>query len=159
MKHEHSFCSPMSAKSVRILKNLLSLLLLNVVTFLHVADASSTASINVSFNITTRYFTDSCATGLINPGDVYLQVRDVKYQSLSSYRPGPWRLLEKIKFASEGMDDHFGYNRLHQFANTTNSSLFQLRLIQLEHGGGYCNCWGVDNRSISVTVLPGVSEM
>lgn len=131
-------------------------MLLTVILLLGVDNASIDIYIAVNFTITAREFTEDCARGLTDPGFIYLQYRGVELKS-SRFR-GPWNLLDTLNLSSSNVDILHRYSQQHKLENAMNFSHLQFRLIQLEHGGGYCNCWGVVDQSWTVSIFERPGE-
>ena len=103
---------------------------------------------------------EECKRGLTSPGDIYLQYRTVLIKSSSE--TGPWNLFEVISLSNLSNSHHnFSFSVIvagGEFQGGSRSYL-QFRIIQLEHGGGYCNCWGVQAKSWSVIMMAGSSQL
>ena len=118
-----------------------------------VASSETNETLLVGLTLVVTGNTADCNKGLTSPGDIYLQYRQVLLLQPSS-KTGPWNLFEVISLSNLS-NSHHNF----RFSVTVASGVFQgrpwshlqFRLIQLEHGGGYCNCWGVVASSWSVS--------
>ncbi len=107
--------------------------------------ALATVEVTVSFSLATDTIA-ACDQGLTRPGiNAALQRRQVERDSTDKY---PWQTLGVVHIAASGSDTCQPFS--FKFNSTVDE--VQFRLVQWEHGGGYCNCWGVVPGSWSVTV-------
>ena len=127
----------------------------------------------VSFSIITDTRVE-CDLGLTNPG-IYSKLEYRKIQTLSGSQAEneeDWIELDTVSipivnstYAVQNFSVNFTYtvqNFSFNFTYSNTNSLVQYRLIQWEHGGGDCNCWGVvqdswmielENHSIPMQLL------
>ena len=116
----------------------------------------------VSFSIITDTRVE-CDLGLTNPG-IYSKLEYRKIQTLSGSQAEneeDWIELGIVSIPivnSTYTVQNFSFN----FTYSSTNPLVQYRLIQWEHGGGDCNCWGVvqdswmielENHSIPMQLL------
>ena len=126
------------------------------------ANAASNVSVNVSLTVVVMGNSEECKRGLTSPGDIYLQYRTVLLISSTSSGTGPWNLFEVISLSNLSNSHHnfsFSVTVASGELQGRSHSYLQFRLIQLEHGGGYCNCWGVQAKSWSVVMMAGSSQL
>ena len=116
----------------------------------------------VSFSIITDT-REECDLGLTNPG-IYSKLEYRKIQTLNGSQTEneeDWIELGIVSIPivnSTYTVQNFSFN----FTYSNTNPLVQYRLIQWEHGGGDCNCWGVvqdswmielENHSIPMSLL------
>ena len=113
---------------------------------------TSSSTSNVSLSITTKTVAE-CDVGLIHEGvHVNLEYRQVDGgdgdDDGTPLLPAPWIPIGQIT------DSYF--NSTFTYINrTSNGPLIQFRLIQWEHNGGNCNCWGIASGSWTVQTERG----
>lgn len=107
--------------------------------------SSQDSAVTVSFTIITE--TEQCDdTGLLDvAAGVVVQYRTTDDQDT---RPSEseWKRIDVISINGT-CNRAFSY---HLELEQERQELLQLRLLQWEHGGGFCNCWGVMEDSLLV---------
>ena len=133
--------------------------------------AGSSAVAQVSFSLRTDT-TEECDTGLTNAGifavlDYELvSADDDEGESEGSVVTG-WQRLDTVSTASGGTSSSsssgtssgtscntysFSYNFTYQRAEEGAWPQVRFRVLQWEHGGGFCSCWGLVGNSFRVTL-------
>jgi len=95
-------------------------------------------TLHVNLSLTVEGNSEACDRGLSNGGEVYLQYRGTL--PLTSWHTVGNVSLTTIKETTEGCNFTQGVEGR---ISEGNASQVQFRLLQAEHGGGMCNCWGV----------------
>ncbi|XP_064400246.1 adhesion G-protein coupled receptor G6-like [Halichondria panicea] len=102
---------------------------------------SSTQQLNVTFTFVTNSAAN-CSTGLSHTGVFVL----IEYRLLYS----PWKLLKRVSLDDTGSGGCFISNdNVNMIVNDMDPESVQLRIVQPEHSGGLCNCWGVKDFSLN----------
>ena len=131
--------------------------------------AGSSAVAQVSFSLRTDT-TEECDTGLTNAGifavlDYELvSADDDEGESEGSVVTG-WQRLDTVSTASSSPSGtsnsssgtscntySFSYNFTYQQEEEGAWPQVRFRLLQWEHGGGFCSCWGLVRNSFRVTL-------
>ena len=125
-----------------------------------VNDSAGEVSIGtVLFSILTDTAAE-CDVGLIHGG-----VRvNLEYRQING-KENTWMLIDVIQITNATNTHLHHFNSTFMYSNTL-PLLIQFRLIQWEHNGGNCNCWGVasgnwtveeeeDDRGHHMIVQPG----
>lgn len=117
-------------------------------------EATASAGV-VSFSLATDT-EEPCDTGLSNTGVFavldYRQIVNVSEQ-VAWIRLGEVSLPPLNGSTDCAINSSFSFNFTYNTTTTTSTSAHpqvQFRLVQWEHGGGYCNCWGVVSDSLTV---------
>lgn len=99
----------------------------------------------ISFSITSDT-TAACDSGLTNAG-IYAVL---EYRHLQD--PTSWEQVGEISISAANSSSQCQHELAFNFTYPQDFSpaevelgdvLVQFRLLQWEHGGGYCNCWGI----------------
>lgn len=128
------------------------------------ADSSGrTATGQIAFSLTTDTIPD-CDTGL-NNGGIYalLEFRQIANNQSGGLSGGGvneerslWQQLDVISIPATNTtpcEHKFSSNFSYEMpanASVEAGPLVQFKLVQWEHGGGYCNCWGIVPNSLFV---------
>lgn len=104
-------------------------------------------TVTISFAITTDT-TAICDTGLTNAG-IYavLEYRDLQED------PVTWEHVGVVSIPAPN-SSQCQHNMVFKYQQNSSSPAVeprvQFRLLQWEHGGGFCNCWGIVSDSVRV---------
>ena len=118
----------------------------------HSSAAAAARAVGVISLAVTTDTVARCDVGLTNPGIHLL----LQYRFLSEANADPaWQHLDLIAIPTPSASQ-CQYNFTSNFIfdeedDLYDRSLVQFRLLQWEHGGGYCNCWGIVPGSCIVT--------
>ena len=130
---------------------LLRLVLLQCLMLSSVSSRSEVATI--SFAIITDTVA-KCDIGLTNAG-IYAVL---EYRNLQE-DPITWEHVGVVSIPAPNssqcqhnfsMDFTYQHNSSSSSAEESQDALVQFRLLQWEHGGGFCNCWGIVSDSVRV---------
>ena len=106
--------------------------------FLALAKGQSVVSLRLQVVSYSFDAEDACIGGDVGLTETSVLVQ---YRLITSVQSATtdWRVLAKI-------DPNIGFNETLNFTTDPGSSALgaQFRLLQLEHGGGSCNCWSVE---------------
>ena len=128
-----------------LVSSLLLLLGQSCLQFSGISPASA-VEVQVQFTLVTDTIS-SCDTGLTNAG-IYA-VLEYRLRDGMNGAVLPWIRLNKTSIPPGDCERNFTFTSQFpdpQFpiCNTGEGGrLLQFRLVQWEHGGGFCNCWGV----------------
>lgn len=130
------------------MKGSLSSLLLSIFVQCLTAQESKNQMGSISFAITTDTIA-RCDSGLTNAGVYAVLCRNLKESS--SWDPVGEIAIPPITSDSPCQKE-FSFNFTYPSLTTADSGGFmvQFRLLQWEHGGGYCHCWGLVPESARV---------
>ena len=124
-----------------------SILALVFVVSLDVVVSSHLVAVDVTINSLQN--TGDCVGGNVGLTDTSVQVQYREFTTSSSSGQSDWKTLVSIPINGS-------QNIISVMENMTLAdSVFgvQFRLLQLEHGGGKCNCWDVQGRVNNSTSL------
>ncbi len=138
----------------------------HTVSVLVVLVALSATPIEPAILTLTTNSPENCGKGLTHNGVFVL----VEYRLIET-QPSPWTLLQSISLNATGLPIYttarsipiciMFHNHTVGFTksqidiitpgNLLPNDTIQLRIVQPEHGGGSCNCWGVDKLGFTST--------
>ena len=119
---------------------------------------ATAVEVQVQFTLVTDTIS-SCDTGLTNAG-IYA-VLEYRLRDGMDGAVLPWIRLNETSIPPGDCEQNFTFTcdiSLSALCNTGeadregDSPLLQFRLVQWEHGGGFCNCWGVKSNTWRVQV-------
>ncbi|XP_064399841.1 uncharacterized protein LOC135346210 isoform X4 [Halichondria panicea] len=114
------------------------------------AVTGDTVTVHVQFMLFSTY-TSECLTGLTEDGT---QIR-VEFRLLTgqNFNPGEWISAGNVTLDEGDRSQTLTIGEIDPGADV--NEFIQFRVLQSEHGGGSCNCWGLSNFTVNTIMDSG----